>query len=268
MNKQPETMELVPMDKRATPEPVDLIAIVARACMSPEVDPAKMREILAMRKELDAERAKKEFDEAFAAFQSEVPVIDKGKGVPDRSGNVAYKYAPLEDIAATIKPFLQKHGFSYRFDTDVQSEPGWVIAHCDVKHSGGHKERSTAKFPLGTQTGIMSATQVYAAALTFASRRVLTNAFGLTLAGEDLDGRLKQKGKGLTGVAVDKELKALAQELWTLLKPVRGSESNWKLANQWMQDEMVLTPEEFAPDLDAERFRQVIAAAKKKMEAK
>jgi len=44
------------------------------------------------------------------------------------------------------------------------------------------------KLPLGTRTSIMSDTQQYAAALTFANRRVLANAYGLVFAGEDKDG--------------------------------------------------------------------------------
>lgn len=245
----------------ATRDPVDLLEIVARAAMSPDVDPSKMREILAMRKELQAEKAKAEFDSAFAAFQAECPVIQKLKGV-EVSGRRMYAYAPLEDIVTVIKPICEKHGFSFTFDTDVASEAGWVIAYCDITHKGGHQIRKQAKFPLGGKTNLMSDTQQYSAALTFASRRVLGQAFGLVFAGEDLDGRL---GKLKSGKPDQDETRTLAGELWALLKPVRGTEKNWDKANQWMWDEMVLVPEKAAPDLTADEFRAAIDKAKGKV---
>lgn len=147
-----------------------------------------MEKLMAIRRELNAEAAKKAFDEAMAAFQAECPVVTKITGVPTAQGRTAYKFAPFEHVIATVKPCLQKHGFCWALDTDTESQQGWVIAKCHVTHSGGHTVTSTAKFPLGTKTGIMSETQVYASALTFASRRVFQNAFGIVCAGEDFNG--------------------------------------------------------------------------------
>ncbi len=148
-----------------------------------------MERLLTMRREIHAERAKAAFDEAMAAFQSECPPIVKAKSVPDRSGRVAYKYAPLEDVEQVIRPLTKKHGFHHTFDTDVSSQVGWIIARCVVTHVGGHSRETQVKLPLGTKTPIMSETQAYAAALTFATRRALQNAYGLVIAGEDQDGR-------------------------------------------------------------------------------
>lgn len=58
--------------------------------------------------------------------------------------------------------------------------------------------------------------------------------------------------------------KQLATELWAILKSVRGPEKNWNEANKWLWREEILdgaVPEE-APNLSADRFRQVIALAK------
>jgi len=229
---------------------------------------ADMQAIMVVRRELQEEFAKAAFDSAFAAFQAECPVITKQKGVPDRSGHTAYKYAPFEDIIAQVKPILQKHGFSYTLDTDTESKDGWVVARCHVTHAAGHTATSTAKFPLGTKTGIMSDTQVYAAALTFASRRVFCNAFGLVTAGEDMDGRIgKPKPAGPSTIQPDStSMKALASELWKVLATVRGPEKNWKAANQWMWDECVISDTEEAPNLTPERFKDAIAKAKEKLQ--
>jgi hypothetical protein len=58
-------------------------------------------------------------------------------------------------------------------------------------------------------------------------------------------------------------LKDLAGQLWMVLKPVRGTEQNWKAANSWMWREEVLdaAAEQSAPDLTAEQFKTAIAKA-------
>jgi hypothetical protein len=227
-----------------------------------------LEKLMGIRREINAELSKKAFDESMAAFQAECPPVKKTKSVATNSGARAYSYAPLEHIIAEVKPYLEKHGFSYAFDTDTSSIAGWVIARCDVTHKGGHMVSKTAKFPLGTKTGIMSETQVYAAALTFASRRVFQNAFGIVCEGEDMDGRTqKEKPAGPSTVAPS-EISAneLAAKLWVLLKPVRGEKRDWNAANQWLWKMEILdpaNPNDVCPNLPANRFEQVIAEVKK-----
>jgi len=233
-----------------------------------------LKELRAMRAEDLAIEARQKFDLAFASFQAECPVITKDKNVSD-NGRHLYSYSPLEDIIAQVKPLLEKHGFNFKFDTDVTSQDGWVIAKCIIRHEGGDTRESVAKFPLGRGTSIMSATQVYSATLTFATRRVFCNAFGIVTAGEDMDGRMKAKNKGVgpSTLAGDTNVRALAAELWKLLPPhVGGKNQNWKLAKQFLVDEGFITPEEHggeadvtAPRLSPTRFREVIDSIKAKL---
>jgi len=167
-----------------------------------------MNTLMNIRRELNAEASKKAFDQALSAFQAECPIVLKEKAVPTETGKTAYKYAPIEAIEIQIRPLLRKHGFSHTFDTDTTSAQGWVIAKCIVTHPEGHSRTSTAKLPLGTKTKIMSDTQVYASALTFANRRALCNAYGLVLAGEDMDGQTgKLKGSTTGKVATAETLR-------------------------------------------------------------
>lgn len=226
--------------------------------------------MMVIRRELQAEKAKAAYDSAMAAFQAACPVITKEKGVPDRSGTVAYFYSPFEDIIAKSKDCRESNKFSFELNTDLESQPGWVIAVCTVTHGQGHSRTSKAKFPLGTKTGIMSDTQVYAAALTFASRRAFCNAFGIVTAGEDSDGRIgKPKPAGPSTVQPDNiALKALASEIWKLLKPVRGAASNWDEANKWLWREEILdaaNPDDAMPHLLASRMNEVLAKVKEKL---
>lgn len=205
----PEKPELglttVPQGQVATQSPIKFdIESIFRLAIEKEGTAETLEKLMGIRRELNAETARKAFDEAMAAFQAECPPVSKTKGVPTESGALAYKYAPFENIIAIVKPCLQRHGFSYTLDTDTSSAPGWVIAICHVMHSGGHTRPSTAKFPLGTKTRLMSDTQVYASALTFASRRVFCNAFGIVTAGEDVNGATARPKPASPKVATEK----------------------------------------------------------------
>lgn len=248
-------------------EPMNIESLF-RLALEKDASAETIEKMMGIRRELNAEKAKQFFDESLRDFQNDCPPVSKTKGVPDRSGAMAYHYAPFEEIVAAVRPYLKKYGFSYALDTDVESQAGWVIAVCKVKHQAGHTEVSKAKFPMGTKTQIMSDTQVYAAALTFASRRVFCNAFGIVTAGEDLNGRTGTvKPQGPSAMAPDSgkdEIKGLAKQLWDLMTTVRGAEKNWNAANQWLWREEILdaASDETAPNLSKERFIVVLAKAR------
>lgn len=64
------------------------------------------------------------------------------------------------------------------------------------------------------------------------------------------------------------EVKKLAQELWDLLKPVRGSARNWNQANQylWREEFLDAAMPETAPNLSKERLTKLLADVKRKAE--
>jgi hypothetical protein len=149
-----------------------------------------MEKLLAMRRELKAEWSKEQFDKAMANFQGECPVIKKRKaGGKTNSGVIAYYYAPLEDIVEQTKELIRKNGFSYMIQT--QTTPEGVEVVCTIKHQAGHSENSKISMPLGNKTGVMSAPQVVAAALTFAKRYAFSNAFGILTGDDDNDASSK-----------------------------------------------------------------------------
>jgi hypothetical protein len=96
----------------------DAEALIAKA-IDKNVPVETMERLLVMRRELKAEWAKGEFDKAIAAFQAECPIIKKTKAVRTDTGEVAYKYTPLESIVEQIKGILRKNGFSYSVNQPV-----------------------------------------------------------------------------------------------------------------------------------------------------
>lgn len=147
-----------------------------------------LERLLAMRNQLKSEWAKEQYDRAMAQFQSECPIIKKTKeGGKTNSGQVAYYYAPLEEIVRQTKEAIGKNGLSYSIKSETL--PEGVSVTVFVKHQAGHSESSNITIPLGTKTQVMSAPQVVAAAITFASRYAFKNAFGIMTGDDDIDGQ-------------------------------------------------------------------------------
>jgi len=151
-----------------------------------------MERLLVMRTQLKKEWAKEQFDKAMSEFQGECPVIKKTKaGGQTKSGQVAYYYAPLDSIVSQTKELIKEKGFSYAIQT--QTLDGKVKVTCVIKHQNGHSESSDIEVPLGNQTGVMSASQVVASALTFAKRYAFCNSFGILTGDDDDDSNLTKE---------------------------------------------------------------------------
>jgi hypothetical protein len=144
-----------------------------------------MEKLLAMRREIRAERAKEEFDIALAKFQSECPAIKKTKIVYEKDGvKVRYKYAPLDSIIEQVKGVLATNGFSYTTNT-IQTDTMFGVV-CKATHRAGHSQETTFSIPIGSES-YMSEVQKYGARLTFAKRYAFCNAFGILTTDEDND---------------------------------------------------------------------------------
>jgi hypothetical protein len=150
-----------------------------------------LERLMAMRKELKAEWAKEQYYKSLSAFQSECPIIvNKKDGSRTKSGQVAFKYAPIEDIIDQVKDLLEKHGFSYSFDSRPK-EHG-VLAIIQINHIAGHSETKSMELPLPTKTSLMSDTQLMGSAQKYGNRYVFKNAFGIMTGDEDLDNKTFQ----------------------------------------------------------------------------
>lgn len=175
-----ETTEVV-----SARESVSVESLIQQA-IDKNVSVETMERLLAMRRDLKEERAKEQFSKSMALFQAECPVIKKDKaGGKTNSGVVAYYYAPLESIITQVSHLVQHNGFRYNFQTVTGEDK--VKVTCIVTHDLGHSEKSDVEVPLGAKTGVMSAPQVTASALTFAKRYAFCNAFGIMTGDEDND---------------------------------------------------------------------------------
>lgn len=110
------------------PAPVDpLLAAIIKASADPACDPAKMRELISIKRDLDQDAAKAAFDDAFVALQAELPSIRRDRKIEvrkkdargERTGEIQQStpYATFEAIMSAVKPLLTKHGFALNFET-------------------------------------------------------------------------------------------------------------------------------------------------------
>lgn len=177
-----QEMPLTSMPQQTTK---DEATILISQAIDKNVPVESLERLLAMRRELRAERAKEDFDRAMASFQADCPIIVKTKHARDNYGKILYSYAPIESIIEQVKKQLKDNGFSY--STTMELLENGVKVCVKVTHVSGHSEINCMAVPLGTKTGIMSNTQQVAAAQTFAKRYAFLNAFAIMTGDEDND---------------------------------------------------------------------------------
>jgi hypothetical protein len=153
-------------------------------------EPGSLQDLLFALYERDADRrAAQEFNDAMARFQNECPPIPKTSEarITTKGGTqYGYRYAELDEIAATIGPHLHKNGLSYSWDSSVEGEVLRVV--CKLSHVNGHSREAVFSAPTANTNPGMSDLQKHAAALTFGRRQSLVQVLGLTTTDPDADG--------------------------------------------------------------------------------
>lgn len=150
-----------------------------------KLDPDALEKLVALQERAMAREAKAAFDQAKREFQAECPVIGKNRGVDGGERGPKYRFADLEKITTTIRPLLERFGFSYDFTQKYDKEI--IEVTCHLHHAGGHTQATPFSAPWATNAG-MSAAQKSASATTFCQRYALRMALGLPV-GEDDDAR-------------------------------------------------------------------------------
>lgn len=175
-------------------QPISMEEIILQA-VEKGIPVETFEKILALKERVDASEAKKQFDLAMAKAQAEFPEIKKTKKAMDGQ-KFLYAYAPIESIVSQVKDILSKNGLSYSIKTEFSE--GKVKSICIIKHIAGHSESSEMEVPLGTKTGIMSNSQVAAAASTFSKRYAFMNALGIMTGDEDREEALQVTEDAIT----------------------------------------------------------------------
>lgn len=187
----------------------------------------RLERLLSMKKEYDAEVARKEYFGALSEFQYTVPKIVKGKKVHfehrDKTGETNYSYAELEDIKDVIREPIYQNGLTFSWDQTETEKSVSVV--CVITHKGGHQEKSS---PLSGEfdfSGKKAGLHAKASTITYLRRYTLTGILGLTSAESDDDGQLAAKsGKGKKEEVVGGKIKFSDTQLANAVKKVLAGE--------------------------------------------
>lgn len=155
------------------PANISRLSPLVQAAMDGNLDTEKLRELLAIQKEYEANEARKAFSAAMSACQSEMPAIVKNA----ENKQTNSMYAKHELICQLIKPVYTRHGLSLSFHEGKAERDGEVRVVCDVDHEMGHSKQYFVDLPRDDKgiKGTVNKTPVHAKASTFQyGRRYLT----------------------------------------------------------------------------------------------
>ena len=158
-----------------------IMQIVERMMRESTFDPVAIREMLAIKKEYEADEARKAYMSDMAEFKKNPPVIYKNKHVGYKAKNsdnrTDYDHATHDEVTMKVIKGLAEHGFSHRW---VPTQPnGQVCVTVVITHRLGHSESLEMTAPPDT-TGNKSPVQAILSTKTLLERHLLLAATGLT----------------------------------------------------------------------------------------
>lgn len=200
-------MELQPKDQAAaelqTSEPSALVvppdsgdpffSLIERLSVDERVNPEKLGAIFDLRRGLEADRAKREFQVAFAEMSEQLPVITKSGKIKNREGKVQSTYARYEDIQRVVKPILRAHGFTLNHEQTPDSSAEMVLTTFLI-HRGGHSQKSTFRAK-ADDSGSKNDVQGLGSIASYAKRYNVSALLDLETQGEDDDAQTARASK-------------------------------------------------------------------------
>lgn len=163
------------------------MSIIAKVASDPTFDAAKMKEMIAMHKDMIAFEAKAKYNQAMIACQHEMQPVVKNAW----NSHTKNFYVNLEALDVAIKPIYHKHGFAIVFD-NPEIIGDQLKFSAQVIHGGGHVEpcsiflANDAKGPQGG--GNKTPVQGAISSMSYGKRVLKCSIFDIALIGADKDG--------------------------------------------------------------------------------
>lgn len=217
-----------PQDQLPAAPATSIDAVLAVALSQDDVDLDRVERFLSLKREYEADEARKAYVAAMAAFKTEPLTITKDKHVS--FSGTSYSHASIGNVVSVICAALGRHGFSHRWDT--KQDGGLITVTCIITHARGHSE-STVLSGKPDDSGKKNAIQQTASTITYLQRYTLLAATGMaTTDQEDDDGRGADDGEGEKSeeqIAAEREAAAKWQA-WR--DAINGSADATELARQ------------------------------------
>ncbi|MBO9484262.1 ERF family protein [Salinisphaera sp. G21_0] len=182
-----ESTEVLPVDK---PESSALSEVgqIMQSAIAQNASIDTLERVMSLYEQSQSIVARQQFNEAFARFQQEMPVVKKSKSAAFNTksgGRMEYSYASIDDVVAAVQPVLHRYGLSYWFEQQ-QNGPSITIT-CNLGHVSGHSICNTATGPVDN-TGNKSPLQQIGSTVTYLKRQTLVGILGVACTDDDTDG--------------------------------------------------------------------------------
>lgn len=158
-------------------------------------DLAELKELMALKREVEAHEARKAFVEAMAQFKASPPEIKKDKHVEYTTdkGKTSYWHASIGGVVKAITAALAEVGISHRWETDQSSQDGRIKVTCTITHRMGHSE-SAWLMSSADKSGGKNDIQGIGSTITYLQRYTLLAVTGVATHDQpDDDGRDSEK---------------------------------------------------------------------------
>jgi len=156
-----------------------LLTIIQQAANQPDLDVAKMQQLMELKREWDKDRAAEVYAAAISEFQRKCPQIHKGR---KPVSGPAYTYASYDDVMAVAAPILAECGIAVTFSTEQVDKS--IRMNCRLR-VGTHVEDHAFTVPIPDMR--VNETQKFGAALSYAKRYALQGALNIVVTDEDTD---------------------------------------------------------------------------------
>jgi len=185
--KKPSTAIAVADPQR----PRSLMEVIAEASANPNIDVAKMKELLAFKREMEREERDAVLDEAIAAVKAELPEM-----LTAGSWNKHTKswWARYEQVSKAVDPIIRKHGLVLSYGMAESPIDNHYRVVCDVTHVASRGKRryfidgpSDAAGAKGG--GTKSPIQGVKSTITYLQRALKCMIFDVIVGREDRDGQ-------------------------------------------------------------------------------
>lgn len=169
-----------------------MLEVVMAIAKDPTVPLDRMQQVMAMQRQLEIDKAEREFIHAMYDAQGAMPRVTKDK----QNDHTKQWYATLEKVSREIDPVARKNGFVISYGTADSPLANHYRTVADVSHIGGHTKRyfldleSDVLGPSGKPN--KNKVQGVSSSISFARRVLKLLIFDVVPVGDDQDGNLRK----------------------------------------------------------------------------
>lgn len=176
--------------------PSSMLESVMQMMAQPGKSAAELRELLIFGKELEAEKARRDYIVAFQSAKRDMLTmrIQKNGRIVYKDNKGTVKFAKYDDIADAVQPILARNGLTASFSYEFVAAPPKTICVMTLLHESGHeKEFRSVPLPMIDSSGGKTDIQGAGSIGSYGRRYTVVPAFDIITEDEDDDG----SGKGV-----------------------------------------------------------------------